>query len=197
MAQGSRVTYTEQPISRQSSCPAAASAKAIISACASGSPQLSLRLWPRPTTTPSRTTTAPTGTSPAVAATRAIDDYARFALAVRSLEELTGLPGRHEGTRYGRSYGAWSDLEADVEIWADWLDRYATTIAFDPASWTYRASPGALVAAAHRAGREPDLRLPDVLDEIEALVAELDDADLKGRLGRIEDLLRHIDCVKQ
>src|SRR5947209_5547268 len=61
---GSRVAYIVQPDSRHPPIRRAASRRARISACASGSPSNSRRLWPRPTTSPSRTTTAPTGTSP-------------------------------------------------------------------------------------------------------------------------------------
>ena len=64
MGHGSMVTYSTVLSSRQLPMCRAASSMAIISACASGLARSSRSLWPAAITSPSSTTTAPTGTSP-------------------------------------------------------------------------------------------------------------------------------------
>src|SRR4051812_9877299 len=63
IAQGSRVTYMTESRTRHDSTARAASRRAMISACAVGSCRNSRSLRPTPMTSPSRTTTAPIGTS--------------------------------------------------------------------------------------------------------------------------------------
>src|SRR5690606_17941351 len=64
MGQGSRVTTSVVPVSRHPPTTAAASRRARISAWAVGSPVAWRSLWRRAMTSPSRSTIAPTGTSP-------------------------------------------------------------------------------------------------------------------------------------
>ena len=71
MGQGSSVTYSSQSSSRQVPRAALAWAMASISAWDDVACFSSRRLRPRPTTSPFRTMTQPTGTSPAAAASRA------------------------------------------------------------------------------------------------------------------------------
>ena len=68
---GSSVTYSVQSTRRQCPTAAAASRSASTSACAVGSPVSSRSLCRRAITTPSRTTTAPIGTSSCASAARA------------------------------------------------------------------------------------------------------------------------------
>ena len=63
MGHGSTVTTRVVPSSRQPPTTSAASRRARISACAVGSPSFSRSLWRWAMTSPSRSTTAPTGTS--------------------------------------------------------------------------------------------------------------------------------------
>ena len=64
MGQGSRVTYSSQPSSRQLPSRAQAARMASNSAWAVASPRSSRRLRPSPMISPSFTMTQPTGTSP-------------------------------------------------------------------------------------------------------------------------------------
>ena len=71
IGQGSSVTYSVQPFSRQSPSSPAACVMAIISAWAVGSCSVSRELCAAAIIRPSCTITAPTGTSPAASASRA------------------------------------------------------------------------------------------------------------------------------
>ncbi len=78
IAQGSSVTYNVHPSSLQWPLACAARRIATASAWAVGSPRVWVRLWPAASSSPARTITAPTGTSPSSPATAASSSARRI-----------------------------------------------------------------------------------------------------------------------